>query len=88
MLGSWFVTNDNKEAFEVTEVLNDDIVTVFVPTTPNPTSGFLIYVPKEDCILLDMSAGDAMRLIVSGGVVLPENKNKEEQAVPLCNGFN
>ena len=51
-----------------------------MPTTPNPTSGFLFYIPKEDCILLDMPAGEAMKLIVSGGVVLPEMMNTEEKA--------
>ncbi len=64
-----FMTNDNKEAFEVTEKLNDDILSIFVPTTPNPTSGFVYFIPRRDCIFLDMPIADAMRLIVSCGAV-------------------
>tara|TARA_Y100000588_G_scaffold305401_1_gene328715 strand:- start:7654 stop:8349 length:696 start_codon:yes stop_codon:yes gene_type:complete len=44
---------------------------VFVPTTPNPTSGFLLMIPKEDVRELDMSIGDGMKLIISGGAVAP-----------------
>jgi len=45
--------------------------TVFVPTTPNPTGGYLLLFPKEEVIELDMSVGDGMKLIISGGSVLP-----------------
>ena len=48
------------------------ISTVFVPTTPNPTSGFLILVPDTDIKELDMSVGDGMKLIISGGGVVPD----------------
>lgn len=48
-----------------------DVWTVFVPTTPNPTSGFLILVPSKDIVELDMSVGDGMKLIISGGGVVP-----------------
>jgi uncharacterized membrane protein len=48
-----------------------DIVSVFLPTTPNPTSGFLLYVPREDVIELDMSVEDAAKLIISAGLVYP-----------------
>lgn len=48
-----------------------EIWTVFVPTTPNPTSGFMLFVPKSDVIVLDMSVGDGMKMIISGGAVLP-----------------
>lgn len=44
---------------------------VFVPTTPNPTSGFLLLVPEKELIYLDMSVGEAMKLIISGGAVTP-----------------
>ena len=46
-------------------------MSVFLPTTPNPTSGFLLFVPVEDCIDLNMSIEEAMKLIVSGGAVVP-----------------
>lgn len=47
------------------------IVNVFIPTTPNPTSGFLLLIPKEDVLSLDMSIADGMKLIISGGAVVP-----------------
>jgi uncharacterized membrane protein len=46
-------------------------ISVFIPTTPNPTSGMLVMVPKEDITYLDMSVEDGMKLVVSGGVVTP-----------------
>ena len=54
-----------------------NVVCVFVPTTPNPTSGFIIIVPKEDVIELDMEIDEAFKMIVSLGVVVPEWKKKE-----------
>ena len=53
------------------------LVTVFLPTTPNPTSGFMLFVPKNDIILLDMSVEDAAKLIISAGLVMPEKKKKK-----------
>lgn len=53
----------------------DDLQAVFLPTTPNPTSGFLMYVPKDDIIELDISIEEAFRLIVSFGVARPEGDN-------------
>ena len=50
----------------------DGIVSVFLPTTPNPTSGFLLFVPKEDVIVLDMSVEEAAKLVISAGLVTPE----------------
>ena len=56
---------------EVRKCLQQDAVSVFVPTTPNPTSGFLLFVPNEEILELDMSIEDALKLIVSGGAVIP-----------------
>lgn len=50
------------------------VINVFVPTTPNPTSGFYLLVPEEDAKVLDMSVEDAFKLIVSGGMVTPPDK--------------
>jgi uncharacterized membrane protein len=47
------------------------MVNVFVPTTPNPTSGFLLLFPVEDVVELDMSVEDAIKLVVSAGLVIP-----------------
>lgn len=49
----------------------DEVWSVFVPTTPNPTTGFLILLPRSDIIELDMSVGDGMKMIISGGSVVP-----------------
>lgn len=49
-----------------------DLVTVFVSTTPNPTSGFLLFIPQEEIIHLDMTAEEGMKLIISGGIIAPD----------------
>lgn len=53
----------------------DDLLTIFLPTTPNPTSGFLLYVPREDVRMLDMSVEDAAKLVISAGLVYPNPKD-------------
>ncbi len=66
--GSWavgFATKDNKG--EISQKTNTDLINVFVPTTPNPTSGFLLMFPKEEVIYLDMSFEEASKFIVSAG---------------------
>ncbi len=83
--GSWavgFLTNENKQQFEITQVLNKELVSVFIPTTPNPTSGFLFLIPREECYILNMSVAEAMKYIVSCGAVIPPEKAAEltEQA--------
>ena len=57
---------------EVKDNLPNDMLNVFIPTTPNPTSGFLIFVPKKDVIELSMSVEEAIKFIVSGGLVEPD----------------
>ena len=51
--------------------LQGDYVSVYVPTTPNPTSGFLIFVPAAKVVELEMHVSDGMKMIISGGTVLP-----------------
>ena len=53
---------------EVSEKAGREVINVYVPTTPNPTSGFLIMIPKEEAVYLDMSAEEAFKLILSGGL--------------------
>ena len=55
----------------------DDVVCVFVPTTPNPTSGLILMVPEQDVIELDMNVEDALKMVISLGVVVPD-KDKEK----------
>jgi uncharacterized membrane protein len=58
--------------WEAREKTGRELATVFVPTTPNPTSGFIILVPREDILTLDMSVEEAMRMIISLGVATPD----------------
>jgi uncharacterized membrane protein len=58
---------------EIEEKLPDKMVNVFIPTTPNPTSGFLIFVPKKDVIEMDMTVEEAIKFIISGGLVEPKD---------------
>lgn len=70
--GVWslgFLTNDTEG--EVQESTGRDVVCVFIPTTPNPTSGWLAFVPKNDVIQLTMTVDDAFKMIISGGVLSP-----------------
>ena len=72
--GIWvvgFATKDNTG--EISKKINQDLVNVFVPTTPNPTSGFLLMFPQEDLIYLDMSFEEASKFIVSAGTSNPKN---------------
>ena len=72
--GSWavgFATKDNKG--EISKKTNKNLVNVFVPTTPNPTSGFLLMFPKEEIVYLDMSFEEASKFIVSAGTSNPTN---------------
>ena len=73
--GTWavgFATRDNTG--EIKNKTNRELVNVFVPTTPNPTSGFLLMFPKEDIIYLDISFEEASKFIVSAGTSNPKTK--------------
>ena len=76
--GSWtiaFVTG--APGGETAVHLPDDYVSVYVPTTPNPTSGFFLMMPRADIIALDMSVDAALKYIVSMGVVVPPSSSQE-----------
>jgi uncharacterized membrane protein len=66
-----FLTSEAKG--EPQAATGEAIVNIFVPTTPNPTSGFLLMLPKTDITPLNMSIADGMKLIISGGAVVPNN---------------
>ena len=59
---------------EVQNDIAEDVVNVFLPTTPNPTSGFLLFVPRKDIIVLDMSVEEAIKMVVSAGIVTPTQR--------------
>jgi len=61
-----------KTTGEVQAKTDDEVINVFIPTTPNPTSGFLIFVPRRDMIFLNMTIEEGIKMVVSGGIVTPE----------------
>ena len=63
---------------EAESIIGEEIINLFVPTTPNPTSGFFVMLPKKDAIELDMSVEDAFKLIISAGVVTPDTVRIKE----------
>jgi len=65
-----FITGNG--LMEVQDKTSQELINIFIPTTPNPTSGVLILVPKKDVIFLDMTVEDGLKLIISGGVVTPK----------------
>ena len=82
--GIWaigFITGITKG--EVQNLTKDETVNVFLPTTPNPTSGFLLFVPSKDVVFLDMSIEEAIKMVISGGIVTPpDRRTLEEQSKP------
>lgn len=69
---------------EVQHVVDTELVNVFVPTTPNPTSGFLLFVPKIDLYYLDMTSEEGFKMLVSTGIVTPvDRRTPERQATPM-----
>ena len=70
-----FLTNE--ASGETIEVIGKPLTNVFVPTTPNPTSGFLLMVPPKDIYPLSMSVGEGMKMLISGGAVIPASTADE-----------
>jgi uncharacterized membrane protein len=88
--GLWaivFISTDAKgEIASKFNAMGQDMVTVFLPPTPVPTAGFLIFVPREKIVLLDMTPEDAAKLLISGGLVTPEHKENltRKKLVPIA----
>ena len=69
-----FVTGDTAQ--QLIDIVDRDLVSIYVPTTPNPTSGFFLMVPREDVVELDISVEAGLKLILSTGVVIPDDLNQ------------
>lgn len=82
--GIWaiaFITGQTEG--EVQNLTEEETVNVFLPTTPNPTSGFLLFVPRKDLVKLSMTVEEAIKMVISGGIVTPiDRRPAEEQAIP------
>ncbi len=59
---------------EIQNLTEDEMINVFIPTTPNPTSGFLLFVPKSETVELSMSVEEAIKMVISGGIVTPPDR--------------
>ncbi|MCY3984792.1 MAG: DUF502 domain-containing protein [Roseovarius sp.] len=79
--GIWaigFISTSAKGEIQKRAGNGEKLVSVFLPTTPNPTSGFLLFFPLNDVILLDMSVEDAAKLVISAGLVYPGESNSDK----------
>ena len=76
--GIWaigFVTSATEG--EVQNTITDPVVNIFLPTTPNPTSGFLLFVPRRDLVTLNMTVEEGIKMVVSAGIVTPPDRRPE-----------
>ncbi|MHA7841543.1 MAG: DUF502 domain-containing protein [Gammaproteobacteria bacterium] len=81
--GLWSIAFQTAQACDgVKEHAGEDTIAVFIPTTPNPTSGFLVMVPRKDVKVLDMSVDDGLKMVISLGVVQPEHLPVKQTPMP------
>ncbi|MBT8082905.1 MAG: DUF502 domain-containing protein [Gammaproteobacteria bacterium] len=76
----------SSELGEVQEKTGEDVVCCFVPTTPNPTSGFVIMVPRKEVRVLDMTVDEALKMVISLGVVVPQWRREQTAELPFKDG--
>lgn len=84
--GIWaigFISTTTKGEVSEKIPMTEQMISVFLPTTPNPTSGFLLFLPESAITEMDMSVGDAMKLVISAGLVYPADKNLDQPSLPL-----
>ncbi len=85
--GLWaiaFISTNAKGEIDDRIPVSEEIVSVFLPTTPNPTSGFLLFVPRHSVIKLNMSVEDAAKLVISAGLVYPNGKDAKDAVEELA----
>jgi len=83
--GAWvlgFITGTPEG--EIRELGGDELVNVFVPTTPNPTSGFLLFLPERDVVRLAMTVEEGIKMVISGGIVAPPDRRRADTAPELA----
>ncbi|OGF58984.1 MAG: hypothetical protein A2Y62_21085 [Candidatus Fischerbacteria bacterium RBG_13_37_8] len=71
----------NEQTGEIQALTPQKLISVFIPSTPNPTTGFLVFVPEEDILPISMHVDDALKLAISGGLVTPKNVRASEQNI-------
>ena len=80
--GAWaiaFISTGAKGEIAERNTTGEPMLSIFLPTTPNPTSGFLLFLPESDVVRLDMSVEDAAKLVISAGLVYPNGKAAAEK---------
>jgi uncharacterized membrane protein len=85
--GIWaigFISTEAKAEIAEKSDPTDEVMSIFLPTTPNPTSGFLLFLPKRDVIELEMSVEDSAKLVISAGLVYPNSKALEDGEEPIA----
>jgi uncharacterized membrane protein len=78
--GAWamgFITG--KTEGEIQDSTEDEVVNVFLPTTPNPTWGYLLFLPKRELVILSMTVEEGIKMVVSGGIVTPPDRRPEHE---------
>ena len=90
--GSWalgFITGSTRG--EIQNSTEDDVVNVFLPTTPNPTSGYLLFLPRRELVMLSMTVEEGIKMVISGGIVTPPDRrppNQRKVKVGVSDGDN
>lgn len=85
--GIWaigFISTEAKGEIATKADASGEVLSIFLPTTPNPTSGFLLFLPKGDVVELDMTVEDSAKLVISAGLVYPNAKALESGASPIA----
>ena len=78
--GSWalgFITGSTRG--EIQNSTEDEVVNVFLPTTPNPTSGYLLFLPRRELVMLSMTVEEGIKMVISGGIVTPPDRRPLDQ---------
>lgn len=75
-----FVTGNSKNRIQ--DATNEDLINIFVPTTPNPTSGMLILISKNSIIPLNISIEEGLKFVISGGIISPKEKEVNPLSFP------
>ena len=87
--GSWalgFITG--KTQGEIQNSTKDDVVNVFLPTTPNPTSGYLLFLPRRELVVLSMPVEEGIKMVISGGIVTPPDRRPQNERGVQVNASN
>ena len=74
-----FITNDSTEDFDTSSLEGNDYISVYIPTTPNPTSGFIVLVPRKDIRPVDLTTEEALKWVISLGIINPKDHETDKE---------